>query len=107
MDQIWGRRKTQLIITCRVTCGKQLRAAAAAALASAAELRACEADRDQALAERDRAVAAAAELRVAGQRLQRGEAQSLRNAETLDKARLTIRADTAAERRRVQRSKGQ
>ena len=92
---------------------QQLRAAAVAALAVAAELRACQverdrvqaesdrvhAERDQALMERDQAIAAAAELRAAGQR---GEAQSLRNAQALQKARLRIRADAAAERRSVQ-----
>ena len=91
---------------------QQLRAAAAASLAVAAELRACQAERDrvqaerdrvqaerdQALVERDQAVAAAAELRAAGQR---GEAQSLRNAEALKTARLRIRATAAAERRHV------
>jgi hypothetical protein len=88
---------------------QQLRAAAAASLAVAAELRACQAERDrvqaerdQALVERDQAVVAAAELRAAGQR---GEAQSLRNAEALQTARLRIRAIAAAERRSVQRSK--
>ena len=98
---------------------QQLRAAAAAALAVAAELRACQAERDRALAvaaelracqaerdqalvERDQAVVAAAELRAAGQR---GEAQSFRNAEALQTARLRIRAIAAAERRSVQRSK--
>ena len=50
--------------------------------------------------ERDQAIAAAAELRAAGQR---GEAQSLRNTEALRKARLRIRADAAAKRRSEQR----
>ena len=63
-------------------------------------------ERDQAVAaakvERDQAVAAAAELRFASQR---SEAQSLRNEAQLQKARLRIRADAAAERRSVQRSK--
>ncbi len=86
---------------------QQLRAAAAASLAVAAELRACQAERDrvqaerdQALVERDQAVVAAAELRAAGQR---GKAQSLRNAEALQTARLRIRAIAAAERRSVLR----
>ena len=68
---------------------QQLRAAAAASLAVAAELRACQAERDRALVERDQAIAAAAELRVAGQR---GEAQLFRNAEALQNASCTSRA---------------
>ncbi len=77
------------------------------------QLRACRAERDQALlerdqavaaakVERDQAVAAAAELRFASQRF---EAQSLRNEAQLQKARLRIRAAIAAERRSVERSK--
>jgi hypothetical protein len=81
----------------------QLRAAAAAAsaLAAAAELRAFEAQWDRALVERDLAIAAAAELRVA---VQRGEVLSLRNAGMLQTARLRIRADRAAECRSAKRS---
>ena len=80
------------------------------------QLRACRAERDQALkallerdqavaaakVERDQAVAAAAELRFSGLR---SEAQSLRTEAQLQKARLRIRAAVAAERRSAQRSK--
>ena len=62
------------------------------------QLRACQAERDQALVERDQAVAAADELRFAGQR---SEAQSLRITAALEKSRLRIRANAAAERRRL------
>ncbi len=87
------------------------------------QLRACRAERDQALkallerdqavaeryqavaaakVERDQAVAAAAELRFASQRF---KAQSLRNQAQLQTARLRIRVAIAAEQRSVERSK--
>ena len=72
------------------------------------QLRACRAERDQALKallERDQAVAAAKVERdqavAAGQR---SEAQSLRIAVALEKCRLRIRANAATERRTVLRS---
>ena len=64
------------------------------------ELRVCQAERDQALA-------VAAELRASqaerDRALESAEAQSLKTAEMLEKARRRIRADAAAHHRRVHR----
>ena len=70
---------------------QQLRAAAAAALAVAAELKACQ-------EERDRAIAAAAEAILERNRAVAGAS---RNADKMEAMRLKIRANAAAERRRI------
>ena len=70
---------------------QQLRAAAAAALAVAAELKACQ-------EERDRAIAAAAQ---ASAERDRAVAGASRNADKMEAMRLKIRANAAAERRRI------
>jgi hypothetical protein len=89
---------------------QQLRAAAAAALAVAAELKACQEERDRAIAattelkacqeERDRAIAAAAQ---ASAERDRAVIVASRNADAMQAMRRKIRANAAADRRRMLR----